>query len=176
MRAFPLTLPKYLTGFLRLYGSCIEDVNHEIYGGLYDQKIFGESFEEPPQSAQFAGWKVLGGDWQPDGAGVAVGAQPGAKLVSTTPAFGDGSIEADVRFPNGNGDNAGLLVRVSNAGIGADNFDGYEISLRPNARRLLLGRHRHDWKPLQEVAATFTPGAWNRLRVELQGARAFVSF
>ena len=27
-----------------LYGSCIEDVNHEIYGGLYDQKIFGESF------------------------------------------------------------------------------------------------------------------------------------
>lgn len=31
-------------------GSCIEDVNHEIYGGLYDQKIFGESFEEPPAS------------------------------------------------------------------------------------------------------------------------------
>lgn len=30
-----------------IYGSCIEDVNHEIYGGLYDQKIYGESFEEP---------------------------------------------------------------------------------------------------------------------------------
>lgn len=30
-----------------LYGACIEDVNHEIYGGLYDQRIFGESFEEP---------------------------------------------------------------------------------------------------------------------------------
>src|SRR5580658_4483822 len=29
-------------------GSCIEDVNHEIYGGLYSQLIFGESFEEPP--------------------------------------------------------------------------------------------------------------------------------
>jgi hypothetical protein len=27
-----------------MYGSCIEDVNHEIYGGLYDQKIFVESF------------------------------------------------------------------------------------------------------------------------------------
>ena len=24
-----------------LYGACIEDVNHEIYGGLYDQRIFG---------------------------------------------------------------------------------------------------------------------------------------
>ena len=28
--------------------ACIEDVNHEIYGGLYAQKLFGESFEEPP--------------------------------------------------------------------------------------------------------------------------------
>ena len=31
-----------------MYGACIEDVNHEIYGGLYAQMIFGESFEEPP--------------------------------------------------------------------------------------------------------------------------------
>src|SRR5450432_2447157 len=23
-----------------MYGSCIEDVNHEIYGGLYDQRLF----------------------------------------------------------------------------------------------------------------------------------------
>src|SRR5712664_4208753 len=27
-------------------GACIEDVNHEIYGGLYSQMIFGESFQE----------------------------------------------------------------------------------------------------------------------------------
>lgn len=30
-----------------LYGSCIEDVNHEVYGGLYGQLLYGESFEEP---------------------------------------------------------------------------------------------------------------------------------
>ena len=30
-----------------LTGACIEDVNHEIYGGLYSQMIFGESFQEP---------------------------------------------------------------------------------------------------------------------------------
>ena len=29
-----------------LYGAGMEDVNHEIYGGLYSQRIFGESFEE----------------------------------------------------------------------------------------------------------------------------------
>jgi hypothetical protein len=28
-------------------GMCIEDVNHEIYGGLYSQMVFGESFAEP---------------------------------------------------------------------------------------------------------------------------------
>ena len=31
-----------------LTGACIEDVNHEIYGGLYSQMIFGEAFEEEP--------------------------------------------------------------------------------------------------------------------------------
>jgi len=31
-----------------LTGACIEDVNHEIYGGLYSQLIFGESFQELP--------------------------------------------------------------------------------------------------------------------------------
>ena len=30
-----------------LTGACIEDVNHEIYGGIYSQMIFGESFQEP---------------------------------------------------------------------------------------------------------------------------------
>jgi hypothetical protein len=44
-----------------LTGACIEDVNHEIYGGLYSQMIFGESFQEPPASV--AGQPVSeGGD------------------------------------------------------------------------------------------------------------------
>jgi len=30
-----------------LAGSCIEDVNHEVYGGIDSQMIFGESFAEP---------------------------------------------------------------------------------------------------------------------------------
>ncbi|MGA2870642.1 MAG: hypothetical protein ABSF34_15955, partial [Verrucomicrobiota bacterium] len=27
-----------------LTGACLEDVNHEIYGGIYSQMVFGESF------------------------------------------------------------------------------------------------------------------------------------
>src|ERR1039457_226393 len=39
------------TNSLYLTGACIEDVNHEIYGGLYSQMIFGESFQEPASAA-----------------------------------------------------------------------------------------------------------------------------
>src|SRR3984893_3133697 len=28
-------------------GACLEDVNHEVYGGIYSQMIFGENFQEP---------------------------------------------------------------------------------------------------------------------------------
>ncbi|MBV9467901.1 MAG: DUF1080 domain-containing protein, partial [Abitibacteriaceae bacterium] len=153
-----------------IYGSCTEDVNHEIYGGLYDQKVFGESFEEPPPSAKFQDWKTFGGSWSPSGAGVAVGAAEGVKLVSNTPAFSNGSVEADVRFPHANGENAGLLVRLSEPGVGADVFIGYEISLQPNSH-LILGKHRHNWQPLVDVASPFTPEAWTHLRVVLSGPR-----
>src|SRR5476651_623804 len=40
-----------------IYGSNIEDVNHEIYGGFYDQRIFGESFEEPATGVNFNEWR-----------------------------------------------------------------------------------------------------------------------
>lgn len=42
-----------------LFGSCMEDVNHEIYGGLYDQKIMGESFEEPASGTNYNNWKKM---------------------------------------------------------------------------------------------------------------------
>lgn len=37
-------ISRYMTG------ACIEDVNHEVYGGIYSQMIFGESFQEPAKS------------------------------------------------------------------------------------------------------------------------------
>ncbi len=50
-------MSRYLTG------ACIEDVNHEIYGGIYSQMIFGESFQEPAPAPAIAGFKNLGGRW-----------------------------------------------------------------------------------------------------------------
>jgi len=36
-------------------GACLEDVNHEIYGGLYSQVVFGESFQEQPMKIDAGG-------------------------------------------------------------------------------------------------------------------------
>lgn len=46
--------PKKVTASIpsTLTGTGMEDVNHEIYGGLDAQRLFGESFEEEPVAAQ----------------------------------------------------------------------------------------------------------------------------
>ena len=54
-------LSRYLTG------ACLEDVNHEVYGGLYSQMIFGESFQEPPATSPLQGFKAYGGTWRVQG-------------------------------------------------------------------------------------------------------------
>ena len=154
-----------------VYGSCIEDVNHEIYGGLYDQKIFGESFEEPPAAANFEGWTAYGGAWRADGQACRVAADPGGKLVRDRPDFADGTVEADIEVPGTNGENAGLLVRVREPAVGADSFVGYEISLSASSQRIILGKHRQDWQPLKSVPAQIEPGRWHHLRVVLEGPR-----
>lgn len=153
-----------------MYGSCIEDVNHEIYGGFYDQKIFGESFEERYPGMLFDGFKHYGGNWEGGGNLVLVERDGGAKIVYDETSFSDGSIEVDMRFSE-NREIAGLIVRVENAGMGADNFDGYEISLNARSGKIILGKHANNWQPLQEANATFASDEWNRLRVELSGAR-----
>jgi alpha-L-arabinofuranosidase len=152
-----------------LYGSCIEDVNHEIYGGLYDQKIFGESFEEDFGGMTIAGFETFGGKWEGNGSQVTVKTDPGAKLISETPVVGDGSVEVELKF----GDRveiAGLIVRVGDPEVGADDFDGYEVSLNAASQKIVLGKHAYNWQPIQEAGVSFVAGDWNRLRVELSGA------
>jgi alpha-L-arabinofuranosidase len=151
-----------------MYGSCIEDVNHEIYGGLYAQQIFGESFEEPPRVAP-PGWTDYGGRWSVKDGVCSVKADPGAKLLRNKPTFSNGTVECDVQLTDDHGDNAGLLVRVQQPHVGADAFLGYEISLSAKRGSVLLGRHRNDWKLLKEVPAAIKSGRWHRLRVECAG-------
>jgi alpha-L-arabinofuranosidase len=151
-------------------GSCIEDVNHEIYGGLYAQMIFGESFEEPPTSTPIVGMKVYGGQWSAQDGVVKVESSDGAKLVRESPVIRDGSVECEVMFRDNKGDNAGLIVHVQNPRVGPDTWIGYEVSISAKNQSILLGRHNNDWHLLKSVPANIQVGKWHHLKVEMSGA------
>jgi hypothetical protein len=150
-----------------LTGACIEDVNHEIYGGLYSQLIFGESFQEPAYQQPLKGFAAHGGTWILDGEILQAGSGEGPKLVSDHPPFSRGEVGVEVFFPDKAAGNAGLIVKVARAGQGADNFDGYEISLDPAAGILRLGRHRHNWEHIKDTPCAVPIREWIRLAVRL---------
>ncbi len=150
-----------------LTGACIEDVNHEIYGGLYSQMIFGESFQEPSESLQIEGFKSYGGEWKIKGDALWADGGEGPKLVSDYPPFASGEAGVDVFLSDRGAGNAGLIVKVSAPGKGADNFDGYEVSLDAQANILRLGRHRHNFELIRDVPCQAPLGQWIPLEVKM---------
>jgi alpha-L-arabinofuranosidase len=150
-----------------LTGACIEDVNHEVYGGIYSQMIFGESFAEPAPQQPLKGFSLYGGDWAlMDDGSVQVEGGQGSKIIWDDPPFSEGEASVDVWLTESNGGNAGLILKVSNAGNGADVFNGYEISLeRPGV--LVIGRHRQNWEPLRRIPCDVPINQWITLTVRM---------
>lgn len=152
-----------------LAGACIEDVNHEIYGGIYSQMVFGESFQEAAGSPVH-GMKAYGGDWRLNEHGeILVSGADGPKLVSESLSVGDGTVRVEIFLTDRKPGNAGLIVRLARPGMGADSFDGYEVSLDAQANLVRLGRHRHDWQLLRDTPYPVPTGQWIVLEVKLSG-------
>src|ERR1022692_3638653 len=150
-----------------LTGACIEDVNHEIYGGIDSQMIFGESFAEPAAPLPLKGFKAYEGRWTlaDDGSVQGVGSD-GSKIVWDGPALSVGEVSVDVKLTEATGGNGGLILKVSDAGIGSDAFTGYEVSLeRPGF--LVLGRHRQNWEPIRRVPCDVSVNQWIKLTVRM---------
>jgi Domain of Unknown Function (DUF1080)/Alpha-L-arabinofuranosidase C-terminal domain len=152
-----------------LTGACIEDVNHEIYGGIYSQMIFGESFQEPALSPTVNGFKSHGGQWTVRDGVVRITGLDGPKLVSDHAAFGDGGVGVELLFAGHENGNAGLIVRVAKPGVGADSFTGYEVSLDAARQMLRLGRHRDNFELIKDVRCEVAVGRWIALEVRLAG-------
>lgn len=150
-----------------LTGACIEDVNHEVYGGIDSQMVFGESFAEPPPQPPLKGFSVFGGKWTlAKEGGIQVLGSDGAKIVCDEPAFSEGEASVDVWLTESGGGNGGLILKVSDAAIGADKFNGYEVALeRPGT--LVLGRHRQNWEPIRRVPCDVPVNQWIPLTVRL---------
>jgi alpha-L-arabinofuranosidase len=94
-------------------GACIEDVNHEVYGGIYSQMIFGESFQEPlaasltsPAPADQSPAKISR-TWRELSQGSAVGS---SSLDTKHPFIGSQSLR--LTFEKGEGE-----VGVENRGL-----------------------------------------------------------
>ena len=150
-----------------LYGACIEDVNHEIYGGIYSQMIFGEGFQEPPRPLPIRGFTAYGGSWRPVDGSLRADPGDGPKLIADVPAFEVGEVGVEVRFPTDQAGNAGLILKVDRPGVGADKFTGYEVSLETSGR-LAIGRHRQNWEPIRHVPCPVPVGRWIALVVRLK--------
>ncbi len=150
-----------------LYGACIEDVNHEIYGGLYSQMIFGESFQEPERPQPLKGFTAYGGTWLTREGEVRARPGDGPKLVSDEPGFAVGEVGVEIMLEGDLPGNAGLIVKVDKPDRGADAFTGYEVSLETSGN-LVLGRHRRNWEPLRRVPCSVPPDRWISLVVRMK--------
>ncbi len=150
-----------------LTSACIEDVNHEVYGGIDSQMVFGESFAEPPPQPPLKGFSVFGGKWTlAEEGGIQVLGSDGAKIVCDEPAFSEGEASVDVWLTESGGGNGGLILKVSDAAVGADKFNGYEVALeRPGT--LVLGRHRQNWEPIRRVPCDVPVNQWISLTVRM---------
>jgi hypothetical protein len=66
---------------------------------------------------------------------------------------------------------SGLIACVSDPGIGADRFFGYEISLAPGRKEVRLGAHRNNFELIRDVPCDLQAGQWAELSVRRQGSR-----
>lgn len=150
-----------------LYGVCMEDVNHELYGGIWAQMIFGEAFEEESSASSAAGFTSAGGSWKVNEVGgerilSVEKTANGPKLLADATVSTTGSFSADVYV---DGEGAGFLLKTSNATAGADSFDGYEVSLFENMVR--VAKHMHNYTNLKDSACSAPLRSWINLRVDV---------
>jgi len=110
-----------------------------------------------------------GGAWTVRDKAVWTDGGPGPKLLVTGTDFSDGQAGVEVYFNDARGGNAGLIVHVSQAGVGADRFIGYEIALDPERRMLRLGRHKHNFSLMKDIKTPVALKRWIPLVVRIKG-------
>ncbi|MDP7286869.1 MAG: DUF1080 domain-containing protein [Phycisphaerae bacterium] len=110
-----------------------------------------------------------GGAWTVRDKAVWSDGGPGPKLVATGTDFADGQAGVEVYFDDKQGGNAALMVHVSQAGVGANNFIGYEIALDPQRQVLRFGRHKHNFSLMKDIKTNVPLKRWVPLVVRIKG-------
>jgi len=168
-----------------LLGFGIEDVNHELYGGLYSQMVYGEDFEEP------AGSTGVSGDTSPpphgsfpptwSAIGAPAGADPPAYETITSKVFN--GKQAQLLAPG-----ASAPARILNRGLyqqgmyfeAGREYEGYlyarsvgggleERQLEVSAA---MGSEAESILVLASASFSVRSGSWTRLDFALQPSQA----
>jgi hypothetical protein len=147
-----------------LTGACIEDVNHEIYGGIYSQMLFGESFQEPAPSPPRQTEKApeLSGMWRPLRRGTAAGR---FVIVSEQPFAGRQSQQ--VSFDSGQGEwgieNQGLNHWGLNF-VAGKTYEGYVWARAGKKTELVAALESRDGSQVYaQTSVVVASDAWQRL-------------
>ena len=127
----------------------------------------GEKSPEP-----LVGWTSYDGQWRAvEGGRLQVAQNNGAKLLWVDQPMLDGEISVELKLNKERANIGGLIARVSDPKIGADNWLGYEISLNATKKTLLFGEHRNNWTPIEEVPLAIDFHDWHQLRVRFNQDR-----
>ena len=135
-------------------GSGMEDVNHEIYGGIYSQLIFGESFQEP------ASQPGISGMWS----GVTTGTAAGAFTLGTATPF-QGRQYQTITFTSGAGElgveNRGLDRWGINFTAGQP-YDGYAYLRSTAPTRVYVAAESSSGAVYDETSVMVSQTGWTR--------------
>ena len=133
----------------------------------------------PVNESPFNRFDKYDGAWnlQSDGS-ITVKAAMGPKLVLNDPEHAQmatGKVSVGIFFADRTSGVAGLITKVSDCDVGADNFNGYEIAINPEKNVLLLGAHRHNFHSIREIPLNIPTGKWIELAVDFTETAFVVS-
>ena len=154
-----------------LTGACIEDANHEIYGGIYSQMIFGESFQEPPPAVKGSKSPEISGMWRAVGRGTATGQ---FALIFQRPFAGKQSQQ--LSFVSGDGqwgiENQGLN-RWGMSSVAGKPYEGYVWARAEKPTTLFATLESRDGSRVYaETPLVVSSNDWQRLDFTLTPSAA----
>ncbi len=90
----------------------------------------------------------------------------GPKMVFQNTVLSQGELSVEVWIPDVSEGNAGVMIQVSELGVGADRWTGYEIALDAAAQNILFGKHEQNFTPIQRIPCSIPIKRWVQLGVK----------